>query len=672
MNIFNPIRFRQVHLDFHTSEHIKGIGKDFDEDQFIACLQQAHVDTVNVFAMCHHGWSYFDTKVGKPHPHLETNLLPRMLDACSEHDIEAPIYITVGFNELSAREHPDWIAIAPEGDDRYGPPEVSTDAAPRPTGFDGWHMLCLNTPYLQYLLDYTQEVMQRFQPVGIFYDIVGEYPCVCSCCRASLKELGLDENNPEHRMQLAKKVYLNYLRKTSELIWSIKPETRLYHNCCTEKMGEKQYYPYYSHYDIESLPTGGWGYDYFTSMVRYIRKQDFLYLGMTGKFHKSWGEFGGFKNPAALKYECQQMVVFGARICIGDQLHPSGRMDEETYRIIGEAYEGIEAKQPWCEDTVSLSEIAILSANALIGAEDSRTSDMGAYMMLEEGHHLFDIIDDAMDFSAYRLLVLPDSIRVSEALRNKLNDYLEGGGKLILSAESGLKPDNPEFTLDIGAEFLGKSEWDIDYTQVTERLTERLANTPALVKSPFLNYESGYRVRVREAEVLAAAYRPYFNRMYAHFCSHLHAPAEGEADYPAVIQHGNVIYIAQPVFRSYRKHGMQLYRDLFLRCIKQLLPAPTVTTNLPSAGKINLTRQAHTGDYVLHLLYAVPILRGDTQVIEDVPTLSDISVRIKLNEEVKQVKLLPEMTLVSHQTDEEGYTCFTCKLTGHQMILVQA
>lgn len=104
-------------------------------------------------------------------------------------------------------------------------------------------MLCLNSPYLQYILDYTREVMERFQPVGIFYDIVGEYPCLCSSCRNSLREQGLDENNAEHRMQLAKQVYSNYLQKTSELIWSLNPQTRLYHNRCTERMGEQQYYP---------------------------------------------------------------------------------------------------------------------------------------------------------------------------------------------------------------------------------------------------------------------------------------------------------------------------------------------------------------------------------------------------------------------------------------------
>ncbi|WP_169083662.1 beta-galactosidase trimerization domain-containing protein [Paenibacillus sp. PL91] len=657
---FKPIGFRQVHLDFHTSEHITGVGRDFDEGQFIASLKQAKIDTLNVFAMCHHGWSYYDTAVGKPHPHLETNLLPRMLEACKQNDIEAPIYITVGFNELAAREHPEWVVVKEDGDP-YGPPKATKETS-LPTGWDGWHMLCLNSPYLQYILDYTREVMERFQPVGIFYDIVGEYPCLCASCRSSLKEQGLDENNPEHRMQLAKQTYLNYLKATSELIWSINPVTRLYHNCTTERMGDKQYHEYYSHYDIESLPTGGWGYDYFTSMVRYIRKQDFQFLGMTGKFHKSWGEFGGFKSPAALRYECQQMISFGARICVGDQLHPSGRMDEETYRIIGEAFEDVEAKEEWCRDTESIAEIAILSANALNGAEDSRTSDMGAYMMLEEGHYLFDMIDDLADFSAYRILILPDQIRLNDALQQKLERYAEGGGKIILSAQSGLRADRDEFALAVGAEFQGKSEWELDYTLVSKQLGDRL------VSSPFINYESGYRVAVGGAEVLANSYRPYFNRTYGHFCSHLHAPAAEEAGYPAVIQHENIVYIAQPLFRLYRNHGMQLYKDLLLNIIKQLLPEPILTTSLPSAGKVNLTRLAGESDYVLHLLYAVPILRGDTQVIEDVPALSDISIRVKLDKAVKGVRLLPEMADVPFVQDEEGYTSISVNLHSHRMV----
>ncbi|MBC7893095.1 MAG: twin-arginine translocation signal domain-containing protein, partial [Sphingobacteriaceae bacterium] len=32
------LRYRQVHLDFHTSEHIAGIGADFDPEKFAATL----------------------------------------------------------------------------------------------------------------------------------------------------------------------------------------------------------------------------------------------------------------------------------------------------------------------------------------------------------------------------------------------------------------------------------------------------------------------------------------------------------------------------------------------------------------------------------------------------------------------------------------------------------
>ncbi|MBB6674967.1 alpha-amylase family protein [Cohnella nanjingensis] len=667
MRDFDPIRFRQVHLDFHTSEHIEGVGADFAEDDFIGSLRRANVDTVNVFAMCHHGWSYFDTRVGAPHPHLATNLLPRMLDACKRHDIEAPVYITVGFNERSAREHPEWVAVAPAGMGRYGPPS-DDPAAPRTTGFDGWHMMCLNTPYLDYIVDYTREVIERFDPVGIFYDIVGEYPCACEYCLRSLAEMGLEAGNHEHHRRLAQQVYLRYLQRTSELIWSLNPKTRLYHNCCTERMGDKSAYPYYSHYDIESLPSGGWGYDYFTSMARYIRNLDFRYLGMTGKFHKSWGEFGGFKSATALKFECEQMLAFGARICIGDQLHPSGRMDASTYAAIGEAFEGIADKEPWCADTAAVADIAILSAAAWTGSGEVRDSDMGAYMMLEESHQLFDIIDDSMDFSKYRVLILPDAIRVNDALRRKLEDYLGAGGKIMLSAESGLRQDEETFALDVGADYLGRSEWEIDYTQAAEDL----AGEGGLVASPFLNYEPGRRIEPRsaDAEIWASTWRPYFNRTNGHFCSHLHAPAAEPTGHPAVIRHGNAVYFAQPLFRAYRKHGVRLYRDLFLACLRRLLPNPTLLTDLPSAGKANLTRlPGPNGDaYVLHLLYAVPILRGDTQVIEDIPTLRDVSVRVKLDRAVREVRMLPDLALVPHHVDEAGYASVSVDVTGHRMI----
>jgi len=58
----SELRFRQIHLDFHTSEHIAGIGEAFDPDDFASTLERARVDSVTCFACGHHGWIYYDTK----------------------------------------------------------------------------------------------------------------------------------------------------------------------------------------------------------------------------------------------------------------------------------------------------------------------------------------------------------------------------------------------------------------------------------------------------------------------------------------------------------------------------------------------------------------------------------------------------------------------------------
>ena len=41
---------RQVHLDFHTSEYIPGIGAMFDPEEFASTYSKAAVNSVTVFA----------------------------------------------------------------------------------------------------------------------------------------------------------------------------------------------------------------------------------------------------------------------------------------------------------------------------------------------------------------------------------------------------------------------------------------------------------------------------------------------------------------------------------------------------------------------------------------------------------------------------------------------
>ena len=60
---------------------------------------------------------------------------------------------------------------------------------------------------------------------------------------------------------------------------------------------------------------------------------------------------------------------------------------------------------------------------------------MGITRMLEEAAHQFDIIDSQADIGKYKVLILPDNIRMTETLSAKLSDYLSNGGKLLASYE---------------------------------------------------------------------------------------------------------------------------------------------------------------------------------------------------------------------------------------------
>ena len=83
--------YRQVHLDFHTSEAIAGIGKRFSKENFIRALKEGHVNSISVFSKCHHGWAYHPTKVNQMHPNLDFDLLDAQLSACEEAGVRAEV-----------------------------------------------------------------------------------------------------------------------------------------------------------------------------------------------------------------------------------------------------------------------------------------------------------------------------------------------------------------------------------------------------------------------------------------------------------------------------------------------------------------------------------------------------------------------------------------------------
>ena len=660
--------YRQVHLDFHTSECIEGIGSRFSKENFAAALKAGHVNSITLFSKCHHGWSYHPTEANEMHPHLDFDLLSAQLEVCKELGVRTEIYISAGFDEKYAVAHQDHLLR-----------DINGNCAP----FNApcYHRICFNTPYLDVLCAQVEEVMVKFKGMfdGVFLDIIGTTPCYCEYCRKAMEEQGIDISDRNQVFGYAKQVYQKYADAMDAAVHKYDKNMPIIHNDGGRIFqGRKVAFRNTKHFELESLPTGGWGYDHFPKSAAYARTLGKEFLGMTGKFHQSWGEFGGYKHPNALRYEAALSNLCGARCSVGDQLHPDGEMDMATYNLIGKAYAEVEARESYIAGASFVADIGLVSAEACINSSysaDFNASDMiisgmpqetGANRMMLEGHYLYNIIDADEDFSKYKLLILPDNINLRGRFAQKINEYLSGGGKLLLTGRSGVG-DNGDFAIDAGIHFKGECEYQPSY------MTPKYELYPNGITS-YVMYCKSYNIALDEAfdgEVRLECTEPYFNRTAEHFCSHRHTPYDKSKSHPVATVNGNVGYIGFEIFREYATYGsIHLKYAVFDVIDKLLSDSKTLSTSLPSAGVISLIKKDER--LLTQLAYAIPKVRGNgTEIIEDIPAILDIKVSVKSDKAPNKVYFAPSMESINFTYDGENVNFTIPKFECSALVVIE-
>lgn len=665
------MRFRQIHLDFHTSPLIPGIGSRFDPKKFAKAFKDAWVDSVTIFSKCHHGVSYHPTKVGKQHPHLDFDLTRAQLDALHSVGINAPIYLTATWDEYAAHTHPEWRTVSPDG-------SLPMFYAEHGNGV-GWAFLDLSTPYLDYLCDQTEEVMERYPDAdGIFMDISFQLPSINPFARDKMDALGLDWTNAEDRAKFTEMSVENYFTRVRDAVRKHDPKMPLFFNSGHIRRGlRKHYKDFYTHLELESLPTAGWGYEHFPISARYVDALGIPFLGMTGKFHTHWGEVGGYKKPEALIYEVGAMLAQGARCSIGDHLHPTGEIDRSTMGIIAPAYKWVAEREPWAENTVNRADIALLSAEAasrprLVGVPGQHEGpDEGAVRVLLESKFTFDVIDLESDLAPYRLVILPDTIAVDARLRAKIEKYVARGGRVLLTGMSGIDPETG-FVFDVGAEWKGTSNNNGgDFLLPVKELRA------GFVDDPLFMYQPAQKIKIRGGKSLGQMYEPYFDRTPRHFSGHVNAASKPDpSGFAAGVSRGGFTYLSFPIFSCYHQVGAVAMLEIAERLIDHALGGPRLlTTSLPRAGRVTVRHQRGKKRDVVHLLHATPALRGTTrgspvQPIQDLITLNNIRVDLATSGKVKSVKLVPSGEKLDFNA-QDGRVAFTVpEFTGHAMVEV--
>ncbi len=652
--------FRQIHLDFHTSIAIPDVGAKWNAEAFADQMQAAHVNSVTVFAKCHHGHLYYDTDHPARHPSLPDglDLLGEQIEALRRRNIQAPIYISILFDEFAAAQHPEWIAIRPDGAPvRSGPYKAD------------WWIMDMAGPYQDYVADQIDEVLRKFAPTdGIFLDICFDVEGHTKWCVDGMHKTGLDPLDPVDVRRFARRTVRGYMTRFKKLVDQAhkgKACKIWFNSRPKELLAEEK--KFLHHVEIEALPTGGWGYTFFPMHVRFARTFGLPMVGMTARFHKSWADFGGLKPEAALKYECCQMLAHGAGCSIGDQLHPRGTLDVASYRLIGNVYRHIEACEPWCDGAKPVTEVAVLrDVSGTFGTEtrlEKGSAAEGAVRALQQLHQQFDFVPVDRPLRGYRLVIVPETVRINPTLAAKLGAFVADGGGLIVCGEAAIDDEGKPAMKELGIDVHGLSPYQTTYLRMDKSIV--------VPRTDHVMYERGLRITAKKgADVLARVVEPYFDRDYHHFCSHAQTPTDKLSRYAAAAQRGNVITIAYPIFKAYGTHGNLPYRALIGACIDRLLPQPLIRATTPSHVELTVTRQGTR--HVVHMLSYAPQRRTpELDIVEETTPVIDMPIALRLASKPKRVTLQPHNEeLDSDYTD--GYA--SIRLTsqrGHEMIVFE-
>ena len=630
---------RAIHYDFHTLPHIDDIASNWDAEKFAKTLKKANVEIINATTQCNIGHAYFPTKIGVMYPGLKVDLFGELVRACKKEGIKVVGYVSTGLNHEACNRHPEWSRVNEEGQVIYGD---------RTGNF--FRTQCFNTGYVDHILGILQEVLD-YGVDGLFLDNVITRHCYCPTCTKLMKEQGVDINNPADVYNFSYQATREFAKKIRALV----PQDKyVYTNGFGESFAR-------THGEVECLPCGSWGYDNFSSVVSYVRNIYDQTIYMTGRFQRSWGDFGGYRNRASLENDFYDALLHNSQVSVGDHLDPKGVLDEKLYDMIGDIYSDLKKYEKWTDDAKYIKEVGIVRniSDPYTPYEDRFTWDSAARVFAELKYN-FDVIDERMDFEPYKVLILPDIVHMTPTLKEKLEKFLEDGTKAVLSSGKSI--------LDRQNNYVDGKLWNfIDFCGVDSTKTAYYSSISD--DRTISMYDSGILMKCDDKYSLSKYIKPYFDKHWDGLHGYFYTPPKGETEYVAVAEKGNWRHISFRVFNAYYNHAYKYHRDLIEDFMTKFVKEPLIDEcDMPSSSRITLTG---TDAYkLLHVKVTYPEVRGMTDIIEEHNVLP-AGRKVKVLGEYNNVVSLPDEKEVKSSFDGK-YTEITLpEITGYEMFKLE-
>lgn len=594
---------------------LKNIGENFDADAFAQRLKKNKIDFISFPVRCNMGMAYYDTQIGIRHYGLDFDLFGKLVEACNKNGIKVNAYFNGGISQEESRLNQSWQEVPTDKRNIY---EVNPFS----------RTVCGNTPYRQHLIAMACEVARKYDVAGFFVDCLASRSCRCEYCLEKMKREGINPADENAVNEFALRRNRELARDFATAVKEINPDYLLYFNGIGY---ENQLALGGTYLDFECIPTKlGCDYDYLPLMSRYMRTLgNYPRLNMTGRFNL-WGDFGGLRSETAIRQELITGLANGLRPNIGDHMPPDCAVPEKVMQQTERLFAYLQEREEFYTDAVPQADIAILfpkSHQEIYLAKELR----GALRILCDLHCQFDIVTLGSNWSKYKLLVLPDSVKINKEVEIRLHEFISNGGKIISSGNSGMKENTEEFL----------SEWDLEV--VLDGYNPTYFVDKDNMKMSI--YAPGKLLKSKKNKTIYKLAEPLIEHVFDGIYPEYYNPPGNIIDYPFLSCNEKVAHFSFNIFNGFKEYAAASLRDAFADALNIMYPDRLVKTeNLPKFVRVYLTKLPNEKE-VLHLTAHIPEKRTEgSEIIEDDLTVLPSKVYVKTNKnnaysEIGHIKL---------------------------------
>jgi hypothetical protein len=657
--------FKRNLIDMHIPDWNPEFLSKFDPEKYAESVSSSGADVALISTSSCLGNATYPTKIGHQHNNLVgKDIFGETVKACKKKGLKVIAYYNI-FNRWAFEQNPDWRIY----DENGKSPTVD---------FGGrFGICCSNSGFAEYVYSQVDELCDVYGNLldGVWIDMIacGNPPCRCRHCqdkykKATGKEMPekADFTNPDwvKFMRLRQQWNADFAENIRNVIKSSNADLSVSFQFSSFfsnwKGGNSMRFLEQSDYLAGDFYLKPWEEAFVCKLLRSLSKNtpiEFMISACVGL-----EEHTTMKPIEAIALQMWMAISHLSAFVLIDAIDPIGTINRPLYDKMKPVFDLMTPYTPYMQqDWKQVADVAIyINPENYTGAKYEGCNiiqhqwDMyNIAKTMIKYNFLFDVAtpNQLHALDKYKVVILTDTVMLSQKEIQALTEFVKNGGKLYVSARTGTIDEFGNLQQDflladvMGVHFQENCPWTVAYMSPTENSKEYFSyyrkDYPLCVKRKYtkIKTDDDTQIWATRADICGD---PQDN---VRFGSAISNPPTSFTDEPCLTLHnygkGKVCYASAELESC--EHDAQ--KEVFSNLISYLVEKPTIKSNAPSSMQINVFNNDKN-----------QILLNVLNIQEETPLIPchDIWVWLSTNQKVLSAKVVGSDTNCEWEEKDDG------------------